>query len=189
MESLQGKMAERQTHVRSYLGNGLGAGRALGRGSGRADEDAEGRRLRHDRLLDRPDSAAPEAGLRPHVPGAVRRLGEKRSGHRDDDRGGGDERRPGEYAARLGQGGSGRARAAAPRQSLLHAAGVSLVSGSEAALAPAVPYRARPGVPERIARARGADRAAPEGAAREPRSEGSAEPGFWKNRPVVATFR
>ena len=47
--------------------------------------------------------------------------------------------RPGEHAARLGQGGPGGAGAAAPRQSVLHAAGLGLVPAHGAALAAAVP--------------------------------------------------
>ena len=91
------------------------------------DAHAEGGGLRHDRLLDRPDRAAPEAGLRPHVPGAVLRLGAQRGRHRHHDGRRGHHARPGEHAARLRQGRPGRAGAAAPRQSLLHAAGLGLV--------------------------------------------------------------
>jgi NAD(P)-dependent dehydrogenase (short-subunit alcohol dehydrogenase family) len=44
----------------------------------------QGRRRRHDRLLVGPGQQRREAGLRPHVPDAVRRPGAQRGRHRDD---------------------------------------------------------------------------------------------------------
>src|SRR5262249_41122995 len=122
-----------------------------------------------------PDRAAPAAGIRAHVPGAVLRLGAQRSRHCDDDGRRGHHARPGEYAARLRQGRSRRAGAAAPRQSLLHAAGLGLVPARGTVLAAAVPHCPRPGVPQCGPRARRADRAARQGAPGEPRSQGREE--------------
>jgi anthraniloyl-CoA monooxygenase len=131
-------VAGRQAHVGAHLGHRLGAGRALGRGPDRADADAQARGLRSHRLLDRADGAAPAAGIRTDVPGALRRLGAKRGRHRHDDGRRRDHPRPGEHAARGRQSGPRGARAAAPRQSVFHAPGFRVVSAPAAILAAAV---------------------------------------------------
>src|SRR5205823_5834182 len=74
-------LARAETDVGAHLGDRLGAGWPVGRRPDRAHAHAEAGRLRHDRLLERPDGAAAEAGVRPHVPGAVFRLGEERGRH------------------------------------------------------------------------------------------------------------
>src|SRR5207253_5219109 len=75
--------------------------------------------------------------------------------------------------ARRRQGRSRRARAAASRQPVLHAAGLGVVSAHGPALAAAVPHRPRSGLPQRGARARRAEGAAHQGAAGQPRGQRS----------------
>ncbi len=78
-------------------------------------------RLRPDRRVDRADRSGEQPGLRPHVPGDLRRADPARDRHRDDGRGRGDQRRPGQHAAGLGPRRPRGAGAAAPCRPVLHA--------------------------------------------------------------------
>ena len=68
------------------LGARLGRGRHHARRRGRDRARLQGRRRRPDRLLIGPGQQAPAAGLRPHVPDAVRRPHPQRGRHPDDRR-------------------------------------------------------------------------------------------------------
>ena len=70
--------------VGAHLGARLGAGRQHARRRGRDRAAVQGGRRRPDRRVVRPDDARGEAGLRPHVPDAVRRSHPQRGRHRDD---------------------------------------------------------------------------------------------------------
>ena len=109
------RCGRKKTDIGARFGDRLGAGRTVRRGFDGAHPHAQGRGLRSHRLLDGADSAASEARVRAHVPGAVLRLGAQRSRHRDDDGRRGNYAGPGEHAACFRQGGPRGARAPAPR--------------------------------------------------------------------------
>ena len=99
-------------HLHARLGRGRHhAGR---RGGDRARLQGGGRR--HDRLLVGPGQQGGEAGLRPHVPDAVRRPHPQRGRHRDDRRGRDQRGRPRQQHHRRRPRRPVRRRAAAPGQ-------------------------------------------------------------------------
>ena len=77
---------QRPADVGAHLGARLGRGRHHARRRGRDRARLQGRRRRPDRLLVGPGEQAAAAGLRPHVPDAVRRPHPQRGRHRDDGR-------------------------------------------------------------------------------------------------------
>ena len=109
-------LAEAAADLGADLGARLGRGRHHARRRGRDRAHLQGRRRRHDRLLVGPGQQAAAAGLRPHVPDAVRRPHPERSRHPDDRRRRDLGSRPRQQHHRRRPRRPVRGRAAAPRQ-------------------------------------------------------------------------
>ncbi len=80
------RVARGQADVGAHLRARLGARRQHARRCRRHRANVQGGRRRPDRRVVGPDDARRQAGLRPHVPDAVRRSHPQRDGHRDDGR-------------------------------------------------------------------------------------------------------
>ena len=169
-------LAEAAADLGADLGARLGRGRHHPGRRGRDRAPLQGRRRRPDRLLVGPGEQAAEAGLRPHVPGAVRRPHPQRGRHPDDG-GGRDLRgRPRQQHHRRRPRRPLRRRPAAPRQPGVDAARIGAHRLHRGRVAEAVPLGQDP------ARAQPRARAADGGAGHRPLGHRAGEQGA-RRRP------
>jgi len=148
------RMAVAPADVGTHLGARLGRRRHHARRRGGDRARLQGGRRRHDRLLVGTGEQARAAGLRTHVPDALRRSHPQRGGHRHHRRGGDLRGRSREQHRGGGTRRSLRRRPSAPRQRVVDAAGGRAHRLPRRRMAAAVPhgqaaaraqYRAREG--------------------------------------------